>query len=793
MGEEPRIGVFICECGGNISDVVDVEKVRRETEKLPGVIVSSVYPYVCSKPGIELIQKSIEEKRLNRVVIASCTPRMHQKLFREAVKEKGINPYLLERVNIREQCSWVHSNDKNGATEKAIDLVSGGIKRVAKLEPLTPIVQEINRDVLVIGGGIAGITASLQLANLGYKVTLVEREPTIGGHMAQFSKVFPTLDCAQCILTPKMVDVYGHPNITLHTYSIVEDVSGGPGNFHVKIKVKARGVDPQKCTNCGICTEKCPVKVESEFYQGIGVRKAIYIPFPQAVPSVRTIDFEHCKKCKLCLKNCPVDAINLEDKDKMIELDVGCIIIATGFDFIDLSRFPQYSPDHPNVITSLQMEVMSQVTGPTGGKIVRLDNGKPPQKIAYVLCVGSRDQNNGVPYCSRVCCMYSLKQSLLILEYFKGMEIYIYYLDIRSFGRGYEEFYSKVQREGATLIRGKVAEVVPDGDKLLVRAEDTFTGEVFENPVDIVVLCPALIASKGTAELAKKLKIPLGSDEFVLEKHPKLDPVTAQYDGIYLCGVVSGPKDIRDTCSEALGAAAKASEFLGKGVLEKEPVIAYLALPDECDGCGKCVEICPLSAISLREGKACVNPVLCNGCGLCVPECPVNALELYNYTDEQIRAQIEGILSKPSDEPRIIVFLEGELAYTAADTIGLSRMNYPSSIRFVKIPSSAVLKLSHILYAFAKGARGVMIAEGPEEGPFGRVHAIALEKAKVYRKNLTKYRIPGKLFRFSEIYVPEFMRFAKILEMFDSVVRGSKEIDSSIKKQILESLKPIVP
>jgi len=789
MSVKPKVGVFICECGGNIGDVVDVKAAKEAVAKLDGVAFVEHYPYVCSKPGLALVKDSIKKHGLNRVVIGSCTARMHQILFKDTVKEAGVNEYLLERVNLREQCSWTHAKDKEGATEKAVDLLRGGVERAKALKPLTPIVQKVNREVLVIGGGVAGMLSSLQLANLGYNVHMVERQPSIGGHMTQFSKVFPTLDCSQCIITPKMVDVALNPNIHLYTNSEIQEISGYPGNFKVKTFIKPRGVDIDRCTNCGRCTEKCPVTVESEFDERLGKRKAIYIPFPQAVPAIRTVDFDHCLYrlkgvCQVCKKFCPVNCVDLEDKGKTLELPFGAIVVATGYQIHSLPDFPEYSLGNPNVINALQMERLLSVTGPTGGRILRPDNKQPPKKIAYVLCCGSRDANKGVPYCSRVCCMYAIKQSLLIREYFPDIHVWIYYIDIRSFGKGYEEFYKRAQHEGVNFIRGKVSEVEPDNGQLIVRAEDSTLQRPTENKVDMVVLCPALIPAEGTDKLAAQLRTPVGSDQYMLEKHPKLDPVTSQYDGVYLAGCISGLKDIRDTSVDAMAAAAKTAEFLGKGEVVKEPYLALLASPDKCDACGECVKICPQKAITIEVGKAKINQILCNGCGLCVSTCPKNALDLSGYTDEAIRAQIDGILAAPSKKAKILAFVEKELVYTAVDMVGLNRTEYPSSIRIIPLPSIGRIKAGHVLYAFAKGADGVIMLEATREGPLGEAHKIALEKANEFRKTLAKNKVQPARFMATDVFVPEFAKLSEIFKKFDEIVQSLGSLQAERRKAI---------
>ena len=782
---EPRIGVFVCECGGNISDVVDVDSVVREASKWEGVVVSKKERYLCSKPGVDRIKKTVKSKKLDRVVLACCTPTMHRKMFEENLSDVGINPALVEMVNVREQCSWVHMDDPEGATLKAIDLIRGAVEKVKKSVPLQPKKMEVRRSVLVVGGGVAGITASLRLAEYGLKVYLVEREPSIGGHMIKYPKVFPTLDCAQCILTPKMADVAANPNITLYTCAEVVDVSGVPGDFRCKVKLKPRGVDIEKCVACGACNRVCPVEVPSEFNEGLGMRKAIYIPFPQSVPSAYVLDFESCTKCGKCVEVCPTSAINLEDEEKVVELNVGAIIVATGFRLYDAEKLPQFGyGKYPNVITSLQMERLMDVTGPTKSEIIVPGTGKPVKRVAYVLCAGSRDLNQGVPYCSRVCCLYALKQAIMLRD--RGIDVWIHYIDIRAPGRRYEEFYRQAQEKGVHFIKGKVAEIYPEGDSVIVRGEDMMLNRIVENPVDLVVLCPPVVVDPKTVKLAETLGTPMDEDGFILERHPKLDPVATKKEGVFGCGMVMGPKDIQTTTAEAEAAAMKAVNFLSRARLV-EPTKAFLKHPELCDGCGVCAEVCPEGAISIREGVAVVNELVCNGCGACVPSCPRNALDLHGLTEEQLYAQIRGILSQSKAEWKIPVFMQWTTVYTAADLAGVGRISYPSSTRVIPVPSASRLRLEHILYAFAHGADGVMILEAPEkEGPFGKAHIIAEDRIMEYRDMMEDYGIDGIRLWFSRVYVPDWRKLAKIFKTFETIIKDEGHLEKEVKRELLK-------
>jgi len=650
---EPRIGVYICHCGSNIAGTVDVAAVADFARGLPSVVVSRDYKFMCSDPGQDIIKNDIRELGVNRVVVASCSPTMHERTFRRVCQEAGLNPYLFEMANIREHCSWV-TEDKQKATEKAKALVAAAVSRVFYQTPLETMEVDVNPNTLVVGGGIAGIQAALKIADSGHKVFLVERLPSIGGHMAQLDKTFPTLDCSACILTPKMSLVGSHPDIELMTYSEVEEVSGYIGNFKVKIRKKARYVDVTKCTGCGLCQEKCPWKVDSEFEVGLGKRKAIYTPFPQAVPNKPVIDREHCAyflkgACRACEKYCEAKAINFEQEDEVVEVEVGAIILATGFGVFDPTPMYRYGYKRlDNVVTSLEFERMVNSSGPTQGHIV-LKDGTEPQALAIIHCVGSRDENYH-EYCSRVCCMYSMKLAHLIKEHTEA-EVYEFYMDIRSFGKGFEEFYKRLSNEGVTFIRGNVGEVTnhattdEEKGKLVVVAEDTLLGSIIRVPVDMVVLSVALEAQPDAGAVARLFNISRSADGFFLEKHPKLEPVSTMSDGIFIAGCCQGPKDIPDTVAQASAAAAEALAIIDRGKVEIE---AATAVVDEkiCSGCQLCSLVCPYSAISFDEKKeVCrVNEALCKGCGACVGACPSDAISLNHFTNEQILAQMEGML-----------------------------------------------------------------------------------------------------------------------------------------------------
>ncbi len=657
-----RIGVFVCWCGSNIAATVDIDKVIEAANKIPGVVHAKDYQYMCSEVGQNLIKDAIKEQNLDRVVVASCSPRMHEATFRNAANEAGMNPYLLEVANIREHCSWIHKTKEEG-TPKAIALVRAAVAKVALNTGLISGEIGVTHRTLVIGGGIAGIQAAIDIANAGYEVDIVEKSPSIGGKMAQIDKTFPTLDCAACILTPKMVEAASHPNITLYTYSEVASVSGYVGNFEAIIKQKARSVNLEKCTGCGICTDKCPSKkAKSEFNEGLTNRGAIYSPFAQAVPNVPVIDRDECikfktGKCGICEKVCPSDAIEFSQEDTNITKKYGTIVVATGYDIIKLDKFGEYQyGNHPDVITSLEFERLTNAAGPTAGKLLCPSDHRVPKKVVFIQCVGSRDKSTrGKTYCSKICCMYTAKHAMLLKDHYPDMEAYVFYIDVRTAGKNFEEFQRRaVEEYGVHYIKGMVGKVFPDGKKLQVHAVDTMSGDTVVIDADMVVLAAATKAQDDANIIKRTLSISTDTNNFFTEAHAKLRPVETHSAGIYLAGACQGPKDIPETVGQASAAAAKVIDVLSKTKLISSPCVSEV---DEsiCSGCLACTKICPYDAISSttievkENGKtftkivANVNEALCQGCGGCTVACRPGAIDLKGFTNRQILAEVDAL------------------------------------------------------------------------------------------------------------------------------------------------------
>ncbi len=662
-----RIGVFVCWCGSNIAATVDVKAVAEALGKEPGVVYFEDYQYMCSEEGQNKIKNAIRDYKLTGAVVCSCSPRMHENTFRKAAAAAGINSFMVEIANIREQCSWIHK-DMASATEKAIILGRAAIAKVHLNAPLTAGESPVVKRALVIGGGIAGIQTALDIADAGFEVDIVEKKPTIGGKMSQIDKTFPTLDCAACILTPKMVDVAQNEKIRIFSYSEVDAVKGFVGNFNVSIRRKARFVDEVKCTGCGLCTEKCPQKkVPNEFNLGLDQRRAIYIPFAQAVPKVATIDPDYCTmlktgKCGVCSKVCAAGAIDYKQKDTIVEEQYGAIVVATGFNPIELTKYDEFAySQSPDVITSLEFERITNAAGPTGGVLLRPSDGEHPHKIVFVQCVGSREDGGGCgkTYCSKICCMYTAKHAMLTREKYPDTEVYVFYIDVRTPGKNFDEFYRRaVEEYGVHYIKGMVGKVSPENGKLMVRASDLLENKQMVIDADLVVLAAAIEPDKSARPLATMLTASMDTNDFFTEAHPKLRPVESPTAGIFLSGCCQGPKDIPETVAQASACAAKVIGLLAKDSLTCNACVAH---SDEmlCNGCSSCEKVCPYGAISYEEKEfrmpdrttklrrvANVNPAVCQGCGACTVACPSGAMDLHGFSNRQIMAEVDAICKK---------------------------------------------------------------------------------------------------------------------------------------------------
>ena len=640
-----RIGVYVCRWGVNIGATIDCDAVRDAVEHIPNVVIARVNAFTCSDPGQNMIRNDILELDLNRVVVSACTPKIHEPTYRAVLSEAGLSPYYFQMVNLREHCSFVHMGEKEKATEKAIRLVIAGINRSRELEIIPRKEIPVERAALVVGAGIAGMNAALDLAKQGIKVHLVEKEPTIGGKMAQLDRIYPTDDCGIWVLAPIMVNASKHPNITLYTYSDIVDFGGNPGNYKVKLRKNPRYVDESKCTGCGLCTTKCPIKVPSEFDRGIGERGSIYIPFPQAVPKLAVMDRSVCIDCKNCQRICPAEAVDFEQQPEYVDFTVGAVIIATGYDEYPIWESNDYNYGiYPDVITQIELERMLSPIGPTGGHVYKISNGATPKNIVIIQCVGSRDVK-ALPYCSAVCCSVALKNAQLLKQEYPDMDVIMFYIDIRTTDKGNEEYYRKIRESGLRMIRGKVGEIIEDkkSNKLKVRAYSSLTDEIVKIEADLVVLSTGMIPSKGTKELIDMIGLSTGPNGFLTEIHGCLSPQETKDIGIYICGCAAGPKNIPYSVSSALAAASKASILLSSDTFSQELIIAEV---DEelCMGCYRCEKLCTYDAIKINDiGIAEVNELKCKGCGVCISSCPARAIDLKYYREKQFTEEIRGL------------------------------------------------------------------------------------------------------------------------------------------------------
>ncbi len=803
--EKPRIGVFVCECGRNIAGVVDCVKLAEKASTINGVVATKVNKFTCSDPGQEEIKRVVKEKNLDRVVVAACSPRMHEPTFRQTTEDAGLNQFFFEMANIRDQGTWSHASDPEGCQEKADDLIASAVAKAQHLQPLEVLTVPVTHTALVIGGGVSGIHAALDIADAGYKVYLVERSPTIGGIMALLDKTFPTLDCSICILGPKMAEAARHPNIELITNAEVTKVEGFVGNFKVQVTQRPRYVDIDKCNSCGDCQKVCPVLVPNNFDANLGWRHAIYIPYPQAVPAAYLIDPDHClglspNECLMCYEACNKagqEAILPDDSEKIHELDIGAIIVATGYEPYDPTPITEYGYGvYPNVITAMELERLINAAGPTEGKVIRPSDQTMPQSFAFIQCVGSRDERSNI-YCSGFCCMYTIKNALLLHEKYPDAEITIYYMDIRTNFKDYEEFYQRARRAGIRFQQGRPARISenPQTHNLIIHAEDVASGKPTHREFEMVILSTAAVPSKGAENLARVLNVPLGPSGFYMEAHPKLKPVDAATEGVFFCGSAQGPKDIPASVAQGSAASSRALRIITQDEWEIEPIVAVVN-PELCRSttgkCSICVSRCAYGAIYAEPEKAAfVTPAKCHGCGTCVAECPAGAIEQNHFRDDQIIDQIRALL-KENPEDKIFAMLCNWCSYAGADLAGISRYDYPTNVRGIRMMCSGRMSDKFILEAFRLGAgmvlmSGCRLTETGSDCHYISGNVWAKKRAKRMTAYLERIGMDPRRFRLEWVSAAEGDKWAAVItEMAEQL----KEMGPDFIKEENERLRP---
>ena len=769
MRDDLKVGVFLCECGGNIADIVDLDKVKEELD----VTFIGQFENLCSLNGRKMIRDAIFDYGLDRVVIAACSPISHEKTFQDYVKP--LNPYLMDMANIREQCSWVH-NDSEKATNKAISLIRASIEKVKQSDAVDPIYCQTPTEVAVIGGGIAGMNAALSLAKQGTKVTLIEQSPSIGGHMAKIGKVFSPVkiaeECGMCLLNPILNELVWHENIEVLTNTKVIESKKRAGTYNLILERSPRYVDTEKCIACGKCAESCEVEVPNDWNDNLSMRKAIYRPFGQSYPESYVIDMDNCIKCGNCVKACSMKAIKLRGKPERIPLQVGSIVVATGHKLYDLEKRPEYGYTRfRDVITQSELGRITGVNGPTKGKLLR-SNGEVPKRVVMIQCVGSRDEKpDGHKYCSKICCTVALKNANIIKHKNPDTDVLICYTDIRTPSM-FEKYYKHTQENGVRFLRGRPGEVVRKGENLIVRTEDTLNGEFIEIEADLVVLSTAMEPSDGTKEIAEILNIGTTEDGFIKESHPKIKPVATDVQGIFVCGTAHEPKDITDSIMQATAAASKVSEYNHGGV-EIEPFIAQIDT-ENCILCGECIKRCKYKSMSIQNDEIYIDPMSCTGCGKCLVGCPERAITVNGNIDEKIMATMKGILSKKQEGERMILVFLDNIGYTAADNIGVNRLSYPESIHIIKVISVNRVRPRHIRYALENGADGVFIGEFPGDLMYDEVE----RKIQGVKDRIEELGEDPNRLEFSKVYIPYFSGLARKFNEFDAKIAKLDEAES---------------
>ena len=775
---KPDIGVFLCKCGKNIGGSVDVDSLARAIEKIPSVKHIQVNTYTCSEPGQAEIETAIADHKLEKIVIAACSPRLHGPTWQELLRRCERNPAMVEVANIREQCSWVHLHAKEEGTQKALELVRMAVAKAELLRPVAELKVPVTPRALVIGGGVAGIQAALDLADDGFETVVVEKSPTIGGIMALIDKTFPTMDCSICILGPKMADAGKHRNIKLLANAEVTGISGYVGNFEVNIRQRARYVDETLCTACSDCVEVCPVDVVDEWAGNLGWRKAIYIPYPQAVPASYIIDETQCLglsplACGKCIEACDKKAVLYEDRDRDYTYKVGAVIVAVGFKPFDARRIPEYGYSRfDNVLTTLEFERLINAAGPTQGELVRPSDLKPPKRVAFVNCVGSRDVRFN-PHCSNFCCMESIKNALLIKEHWPDTAVTIFYMDIRAFGKGFEALYRRSREEGIRYVRGRPSRILQDArsNNLTVMVEDTRTDTVLSEEYDIVVLS---VGADGPD--AVPLPLARNPEGFYIEAHPKLKPVDSPSDGVFIAGGAEAPKDIRETVTQASAAAGRAAGLLLRREVRIEPLFAVVD-EESCNACGTCATRCPYQAIRVDTEKktpARSNPALCKGCGTCAADCPRDSISMTNFTDAMILRQIDVALQDNPTE-KVLIFACTWCSYAGADLAGTSRIQYPPDTRIVRTMCSGRVDPDFVKHAFGRGAGAVMLTGcRPQDCHYISGNDFALKREKKIRRWMLKNGIAAERFLIAWMSAAEGKKFAETVDRMSRIAREVK-------------------
>ncbi|MHA2371424.1 MAG: hydrogenase iron-sulfur subunit [Candidatus Thorarchaeota archaeon] len=764
-----RTALFICRCGSNVADIVDVETLKQDYEA-KGIPIVTVDDHFCSEQGIQTLIKAIKKSKAERAVFAGCSPLLHWDLLSEAAKEAGLDPGHFHMANIREQGSWVHWNDTSAATAKAKATIDTGLAFIRDSNPISTQEVPVTRRALVIGGGVAGMNAALTMADAGIETVIVEREGFLGGHMAKWDKLFPTFDCGICILGPMMTRVARHPLIKTMTLSEVINVRGTVGNYRVTIRQAPRFVDIDSCTGCDKCIDVCPVEVIDEYNYGLGKRKAMVRPSVDAVPLAPYIDSNTCVGCQSCAGVCEPKSLRYEDEERAEAFEFGAIIVATGFKPFDAKRVEEYGyGENPDVITSLEFERLINPEGPTAGRVLRPSNGKVPKNIVFVPCVGSRSERFGNPYCSRVCCTAAVKEVAQFKQHLPDSDAYVFYVDMRVFGKGYEELYEKTSRDyRVNFIRGTLGEVVQDPitGKTLVRAEDTLLRRDMEFEADLVVLMVGMEPDSSNVPLSLLLKTPLDENGFFMEQHPKLRPSSTASKGVYLAGVVQGPKDIADTIAHSGLAASKAMVLLSKGDIVTEACIPSFD-QEPCLSCRLCEQTCNADAIRFDNDYPTISQAACRACGACVAACPSGALDLPCLTNKQLVEATKAAVEFNPVRPAIVGYLCRWCAYSAADKAGTSRLTYPSNMIPIKVPCTGRLNAETILTAFSEGADGVAILGCHEQDCHYRSGAKqAKSRTETLREVIEAAGIDGRRLYFGSASASESDSFAEQVTNF---------------------------